>query len=103
MKSFTKLFVAGIGLSLALNSCGQSSSPEVRPDAMTATVEPQTQTPIPSTPMTTPVPKGKTIVVTSAEDSGAGTLRQALLDAQTGDTITFDPVAFPPMMRSSAQ
>jgi tetratricopeptide (TPR) repeat protein len=34
--------------------------------------------------------------VTSAEDSGPGTLRQALLDAQAGDTITFDPDVFPP-------
>jgi hypothetical protein len=38
----------------------------------------------------------ETIVVTSAADSGPGTLRQALLDAQEGDTITFDPVIFPP-------
>ena len=29
-------------------------------------------------------------------DSGPGTLRQALLDAQDGDTITFDPTVFPP-------
>ncbi len=36
------------------------------------------------------------IVVTSAEDSGPGTLRQALLDAQSGDTITFDAATFPP-------
>ena len=39
---------------------------------------------------------GKTFVVTSIEKSGAGTLRQALLDAQNGDTITFDPSVFPP-------
>jgi len=38
----------------------------------------------------------ETIVVTSVSDSGPGTLRQALLDAQNGDTITFDPVVFPP-------
>ena len=37
-----------------------------------------------------------TFVVTSTADSGPGTLRQALLDAQYGDTITFDPVVFPP-------
>jgi hypothetical protein len=36
------------------------------------------------------------IIVTSAEDSGPGTLRQALLDAQSGDTITFDATVFPP-------
>jgi hypothetical protein len=43
-----------------------------------------------------PIPQGKTMIVTSAEDSGSGTLRQALLDAQSGDTITFDPVVFKP-------
>jgi parallel beta-helix repeat protein len=39
---------------------------------------------------------GRTRVVTSTADSGPGTLRQALLDAQGGDTITFDPAVFPP-------
>ena len=39
---------------------------------------------------------GKTIVVTSMEDSGEGTLRQAMLDAQPGDTITFDTTVFTP-------
>jgi parallel beta-helix repeat protein len=37
-----------------------------------------------------------TIVVTSNADSGPGTLREALLGAGTGDTITFDPAIFPP-------
>lgn len=46
----------------------------------------------------TPAPQapGKTIVVTSTADGGLGTLRQALLDAQSGDTITFGPAVFPP-------
>ena len=39
---------------------------------------------------------GKTFVVTSIADSGPGTLRQALQDAQNGDTITFDSTVFPP-------
>ena len=39
---------------------------------------------------------GATITVSSREDNGPGTLRQALLDAQEGDTITFDPSVFPP-------
>lgn len=34
--------------------------------------------------------------VTSNADSGAGTLRQALLDASDGDTILFSPATFPP-------
>ena len=41
-------------------------------------------------------PFGQTIVVKSAADSGTGTLRQALLDAQDGDAITFEPAVFPP-------
>jgi hypothetical protein len=44
----------------------------------------------------TPAQQGETILVTSAADSGLGTLRQALLDAQGGDTITFDPAVFAP-------
>jgi hypothetical protein len=38
----------------------------------------------------------KMIVVSSADDSGEGTLRQAILDANSGNTITFDPKVFPP-------
>ncbi len=51
-------------------------------------------------PATLPTPgpqaEGRTIVVTSTADSGSGTLRQVLLDAQSGDTITFDTAIFPP-------
>ncbi|MGD2145496.1 MAG: right-handed parallel beta-helix repeat-containing protein [Anaerolineae bacterium] len=36
------------------------------------------------------------ITVNSTADDGLGTLRQALSDAQNGDTITFDPAVFPP-------
>jgi parallel beta-helix repeat protein len=39
---------------------------------------------------------GRTIVVNSNADSGPGTLRQALLDAHSGDMIMFDPAIFPP-------
>jgi parallel beta-helix repeat protein len=52
------------------------------------------QTPQPR--VATVAPEGETIVVTSAADSGAGTLRQALLDAQGGDTVTFHTSVFPP-------
>jgi hypothetical protein len=40
--------------------------------------------------------EGTHIVVSNAADSGPGTLRQALLDAQDNDIITFDPAVFPP-------
>ena len=36
------------------------------------------------------------LIVTSAADSGTGTLRWALQTARSGDVITFDPAAFPP-------
>ena len=39
---------------------------------------------------------GETFVVTSVEKTGENTLRQALRDAQNGDTIAFDPSVFPP-------
>ena len=46
---------------------------------------------------TATLPKqGETRLVISTGDSGPGTLRQALLDLQDGDTITFDTAIFPP-------
>lgn len=39
---------------------------------------------------------GQTWTVTSVADSGSGTLRWALENARSGDTITFDPGVFPP-------
>ena len=47
-------------------------------------------------PTSTLAPQGETVIVTSTADSGPGTLRQALLNAQSGDTITFDPAIFAP-------
>jgi len=38
----------------------------------------------------------RTCVVTSTNDSGPGTLRDCLLNAVSGDTITFNPAVFPP-------
>jgi hypothetical protein len=45
----------------------------------------------------------KTIIVTSTADSGPGTLRQALLDAQSYETITFDSNVFPPSNPTTIQ
>ncbi len=42
------------------------------------------------------ISSGRSVVVTSTSDGGPGSLRQALIDAQSGDTITFDPTIFPP-------
>ena len=45
---------------------------------------------------TTPTSSQDAIIITSTSDSGPGTLRQALFDAQPGNKITFDPSIFPP-------
>jgi hypothetical protein len=71
-----KFFLAISLLILSLNRCGPQP---------TITIASPTST-----------PQGETIIVTSVADSGPGTLRQALLDAQSGDIITFDPTVFPP-------
>lgn len=93
MRNITNLLLLGIALSFALNGCG--TSPSVAP---TLTVEsvPSTLTPVLSTSTIVPIPIGKTIVVTSAEDIGPGTLRQAIQEASAGDTLEFDPSIFPP-------
>ena len=91
MKNITNLLLIGSALSLALSGCG--TSPSVDP---TLTIEsmPSTRTPELSTPTIEPIPTGKIIVVTSVEDNGQGTLRQALLNANAGDTIEFDTSVF---------
>src|SRR6266404_1827545 len=38
-----------------------------------------------------PAPTAITLTVTTTNDSGPGSLRQAIADAQDGDTIQFDP------------
>ncbi len=97
MRSGALLFLLGTILSFSLNGCGPSlSSATAVERVLTPTLEPPTLTPVVSTATITPIPKGKTIVITSVADSGPGTLRQALLDAQSGDIITFDPAVFPP-------
>jgi hypothetical protein len=55
-----------------------------------------TATPEPPAPTAVAPGPGQTIVVSSTDDDGPETLRQALLDARPGDTITFDPADFPP-------
>lgn len=52
--------------------------------------------PVDPPPPPPPPVMSKTIRVTDTADSGPGTLRQALLDAQRGDTILFDASIFPP-------
>lgn len=51
---------------------------------------------MPSQQLPVVVAAGRSVVVTSAADSGSGTLRAALNDLQAGDVITFDRPVFPP-------
>lgn len=48
----------------------------------------RTYTCVAASPTPTPTP---TTIVTNTNDSGPGSLRQALADANNGDTVTFDP------------
>jgi len=94
MRNFTARYLLGIAFSLALSGCAPGLPPVVTPMALTSPPVMPTPTDIPA--ILTPAPQAKTIIVTSANDSGPGTLRQALLDAGPGDTITFDATVFPP-------
>ncbi len=81
MNKLNNKFLFGISLFiLSLNSYWPSLSP--------------ISIPIESSPIA--VTQEKIIIVTSTDDNGPGTFRQALLDAQSGNTITFDTAAFPP-------
>jgi hypothetical protein len=75
-----------------LTSCGQTTqiatvtvengqTPEIVPTLIESTL--------------TPTPR-KTLIITDTQDSGAGSLRQALLDIQPDDSIFFDTDVFPP-------
>ena len=102
------IFPLMMAVMLALSACMPRLTPTAAPEIPTQTLEQPTATTVaptrtlasptpiqlPATP--TPAPQGRTLLVTNADDSGPGTLRQALQDAQNGDTITFDPAIFPP-------
>lgn len=79
---------------LLLSACSPpSNTTPVAEEPEANTSDPITPTP---TPISEPPLEGKIIIVTSTSDIGPGTLRQALEDAQSDYTITFDPVVFPP-------
>ena len=83
MKARTVAIILCIMLLIACTPTTTSSLEEVLP----AVIPTDTQTAL---------PQGRIITVTSAFDSGPGSLRQALEEAQDYDTITFDPAVFPP-------
>jgi hypothetical protein len=81
MKTYYIPILLGI-LLLAACTSTPTSPPVDLPSAATETAAPQPQVEGP--------------IVTNASDSGPGSLRRAIEDAQPHDTITFDPVVFPP-------
>lgn len=99
MRNPIRFLLLMIALLLPLFGCGPSQSPtkntQVPPLTLVSPASPTVKITL-ATAATTPEPQGESIVVTSATDSGPGTLRQALQDVQSGDIITFDPVVFPP-------
>jgi parallel beta-helix repeat protein len=96
----SKLWRVIVSLSLyltLLTGCIQSQHTST--PVPTSTLKSPTLTTVPTAQSTiapTPKPQGKTIIVTSPTDGGAGSLRQALLSACSGDNITFDPAIFSP-------
>ena len=94
----TRFFSIILGI-LLLAACTPTTTST--PVAVTPTTSTTVDLPTPAqadTPTPTPasLPQGGSIVVTNTSDSGPGSLRGALLDAQPHDTITFDPAVFPP-------
>jgi hypothetical protein len=79
-RSLGKVFVLVL-LIFALVSC-KPVSIQQEPTATTTTLPPE--------------PEVNAITVISSEDSGSGTLRQALENVQDDDTILFAPTIFPP-------
>jgi hypothetical protein len=92
-------FALGMVAVLVLSACAPSPTPMLALPTKTAVLPTQTMaapTPTRLSPTSPPLSQGRTLLVTSAADSGPGTLRQAMQDAQNDDTITFDPAVFPP-------
>jgi hypothetical protein len=77
--------LAVLGLVLAVAAIAAVALTVAAPEASLAQADPGRA----STPVTT-------LVITSAADSGLGTLREALTNAGPGDTISFDTSVFPP-------
>jgi hypothetical protein len=89
MKNYILTILSGILILVACTPTTTSTSVAILPTDIPTDIPTQT-------PTSTPLPQVNTIIVTSTSDSGPGSLRQALLDAQSYDTITFDPAIFPP-------
>ena len=73
-----------------LTACGQTPS--------TATIREVETTPIPTfvEPVSSSPAQNKELLVVNSQDSGPGSLREALQEAGAENIITFDPGIFPP-------
>ncbi len=80
-----KCFLALFALAMILTACLPTLAPAVTPIPQKVT-----------TPTETPARQGKTIVVENTVDSGTGSFRDALINAEPYDTIVFDPGVFKP-------
>jgi hypothetical protein len=94
MRIIKILLLLWIALSFVLTGCRTDPSTHSASTAEPIAAGKTDPSTVPSR-TTEPIPVGKTIVVTSAEDDGPGTVRQALRDASAGDTIKFDTAVFP--------
>ncbi len=97
-----KTFAIFLLFVMVISSCAPAgeAEPEVPIDSGEAAI--QAEPPTDAAPTARPTP-GKNIVVTSAEDDGPGSLRQAMESAGPGDVITFDAAVFPPAMPATIQ
>ncbi len=87
-------------LILSITACKPDAKPtnplDVEESAVNTPVDEAEDPAPPEEEETVPPWPEDAIIVTSTEDSGAGTFRWALESAQDNDWITFDPAVFPP-------
>lgn len=94
-KFMRKVVLLSAILFFMISACGPEPSPTSTAAVPPLVTESATQTEVPPTSTFTPTPKGKAFIVSSIEDSGFGTLREAMQGADSGDIITFDRSIFP--------
>jgi hypothetical protein len=97
MKLNSKSLAIGLVVTaLAVPGCGPAGTVTAPPGTPGQGATPATAGPLrPTASATSPRSAGE-LVVTTVDDSGPGSLRQALLHAKAGDTIIFDASVFPP-------